>query len=222
MAFAGVLAIVPSGFAQTNIDQGKPASELFANYCAVCHKTTRGMATGKSALTISLFLREHYASSREQAAALAAYVISAGGNAPAPAGKPEQAREEPKGHEPKAQEAKGHEPKYETKPHATSALAKPELDKPGQGHQPGHEETPTAEPETAPVAAVPPPNQAPTVTPGAGPSAAPTAAPSGASNPAASPAEPEPTEPGAATSAGVGPEAAPGDNAPVPRDNIPD
>jgi hypothetical protein len=227
MAFAVVLAKAPAGLAQTNIDQGKPPSELFANYCAVCHKTTRGLATGKSALTISLFLREHYATSREQAAALAAYVISAGGNAPAPAGKPEQAREEPKGpepkgHEPKAQEAKGHEPKYDTKPHATSALAKPESDKPGQGRQPGHEEAPTAEPETAPVAAVPPPNQAPIATPGAGPSAAPTAAPSDALNPAASPAEPEPTEPSAATSAGVGSEAVPGENAPVPRDNIPD
>ena len=62
---------------QTNIDQGKPASELFANYCAVCHKSTRGLANGRSSLTLSMFLREHYAASGQQAAALAAYVIGA-------------------------------------------------------------------------------------------------------------------------------------------------
>ena len=53
--------------AQTNIDQGKPASELFANYCAVCHKSTRGLANGRNSLTLSLFLREHYAASGQQA-----------------------------------------------------------------------------------------------------------------------------------------------------------
>src|SRR3974390_1297789 len=84
---------------QTNIDQGKPASELFSNYCAVCHKSTRGLANGRNSLSLSLFLREHYAASSQQAAALAAYVISAGGSAPA--GKPERAKsEEPQGRGP--------------------------------------------------------------------------------------------------------------------------
>src|ERR1700756_4052060 len=119
------VAMISAGpsLGQTNIDQGKPASELFANYCAVCHKSTRGLANGRSGLTLSLFLREHYAASREQAAALAAYVISAGGNAPA--AKPERAKsEEPKGQEAKGQEqeAKGQEAKgHETKPRAASA-----------------------------------------------------------------------------------------------------
>jgi len=50
-----VAALVPAmAQAQTNIDQGKPASELFANYCAVCHKSTRGLANGRSSLTLSL------------------------------------------------------------------------------------------------------------------------------------------------------------------------
>ena len=105
MALVLALVMVPGARAQTNIDRGKPPSELFANYCAVCHKTTRGLATGRNSLTLSLFLREHYATSREQAAALAAYVISAGGNAPAPT-KPERAKtEEPKNQEPKTQES---------------------------------------------------------------------------------------------------------------------
>jgi hypothetical protein len=133
---------------QTNIDQGKPASELFANYCAVCHKSTRGLANGRSSLTLSMFLREHYATSSQQAAALAAYVISAGGNAPA--AKPERAKsEEPKGQETKGQEPKGHE----TKPRAASAKSEPE--KPAPGGQPGRDETAPAQQERAPVVAAP-------------------------------------------------------------------
>ena len=150
LASIAAVAVISAGpsLGQTNIDQGKPASELFANYCAVCHKSTRGLANGRSNLTLSLFLREHYAASREQAAALAAYVISAGGNAPA--AKPERAKsEEPKGQEAKGQEAKGHE----TKPRAASAKSEPE--KPARGGQPGREESAPAEQEPAPVVAAP-------------------------------------------------------------------
>jgi hypothetical protein len=188
------LIAAPTAQAQTNIDQGKPASELFANYCVVCHKNIRGLANGRSALTLSLFLREHYAASREQAAALAAYVISAGGNAPA-AAKPERARtEEPKNQEPKGQEAKGHDPKTRS----SSASAKPEADKPGKGRQPGRDDTAPPEEEAAPVAAAPAPGVAPD---------------------AAAPASAEPRP---ATSAGASTESQASENVPVPRDNIPD
>jgi hypothetical protein len=156
IGLAWALVMVPGARAQTNIDRGKPPSELFANYCAVCHKTTRGLATGRNSLTLSLFLREHYATSREQAAALAAYVISEGGNAPAPT-KPERAKtEEPKNQEPKTQESKGHE----GKPRPTSTAARPEPEKSGADRQPGREEAAPAEQATAPVAAAPGPNQA--------------------------------------------------------------
>jgi hypothetical protein len=194
-------AATPLARAQTNIDQGKPASELFTNYCAVCHKSTRGLANGRSGSALSQFLREHYAASREQAASLAAYVISAGGNAP-PA-KPERAKtEEPKNQEPKTQESK-----TQGKPRPTSsASAKPEPDKPGRAAPQGHEETtPGEQSETTPVAAAPPAAQAPSP-----------AAPAAPANPAASPApELNPTT-------GASAEAPSGDNAPVPRDNIPD
>jgi hypothetical protein len=194
------VAVISAGpsLGQTNIDQGKPASELFANYCAVCHKSTRGLANGRSSLTLSLFLREHYAASREQAAALAAYVISAGGNAPA--AKPERAKsEEPKGQEAKGQEAKGQEAKgqeakgHETRPRAASAKSEPE--KPARGGQPGREEPAPAEQEPAPVVAAP------------------------AANP--SPSSGEAPELRPTTSAGVA-ESQSNDDAPVPRDNIPD
>jgi hypothetical protein len=192
---------------QTNIDQGKPASELFANYCAVCHKSTRGLANGRSNFTLSLFLREHYAASSQQAAALAAYVIGAGGNAPA--GKPERAKsEEPKGREAKTQEpskgadskgadskgadAKGQESTgHDAKPHAASASPKSEPEKP------------TRAGEAAPIQ----PEPAPAV---AGPATS--LPPSSAEAP-----ELPPT-----TSAGASAESQSNDNAPVPRDNIPD
>ena len=190
------VAVVFAGptLSQTNIDQGKPASELFANYCAVCHKSTRGLANGRSSITLSMFLREHYATSSQQAAALAAYVISAGGNAPA--AKPERAKsEEPKGQEAKGQETKGQEPKgHETKPRAASAKSEPE--KPAPGGQPGRDETAPAQQERAPVVAAP----------AAG----------------ASPSSGEAPELGSTTSAGVSAESQSNDNALVPRDNIPD
>jgi hypothetical protein len=201
LALVGAVAVISAGptLGQTNIDQGKPASELFANYCAVCHKSTRGLANGRSSLTLSLFLREHYAASSQQAAALAAYVISAGGNAPA--AKPERAKsEEPKGQEAKGQEAKGQETKgqeakgHETKPRGASAKSEPE--KPAPGGQPGSEETAPAQQERAPVVA------------------APAASPSPSSGEAP---ELRPT-----ISAGVSAESQSNDNAVVPRDNIPD
>ena len=192
-------AAMPLALAQTNIDQGKPASELFANYCAVCHKSTRGLANGRSGPALSQFLREHYAASREQAASLAAYVISAGGNAPPP--KPERAKtEEPKNQEPKTQESKA-----QGKPRPTSsASAKPEPDKPGRVPPQGHEETtPGEKSETTPVAAAPPAAPNP-------------AAPAAPANPAAAPT------PELNPMAGASAEVPSGDNAPVPRDNIPD
>src|SRR6516225_8103221 len=71
----GLLAIMLSAtiaspsLAQTNIDQGKTPAELFANGCAACHKSARGLANGENSLSLSVFLREHYTASRDQAAA---------------------------------------------------------------------------------------------------------------------------------------------------------
>ena len=57
-----------------NIDQGKSPADIFANDCAACHKSTRGLANGQNSLALSSFLREHYTASKDQANALAAYV----------------------------------------------------------------------------------------------------------------------------------------------------
>src|SRR6476646_3464756 len=83
--------------AQTNIDQGKTPAQIFANDCAACHKPTRALANGKNRFALTEFLREHYTTSREQAAGLAAYVLGAGFGAK-PANEPPKstkAEEEP-------------------------------------------------------------------------------------------------------------------------------
>src|SRR5579884_70256 len=65
--------------AQTNIDEGKSPSQMYAEVCATCHKAPRGLANGRNSGALAGFLAEHYTSSRQQAAALAAYVLGAGG-----------------------------------------------------------------------------------------------------------------------------------------------
>jgi outer membrane biosynthesis protein TonB len=145
---AVVLAMAPlAAHGQVNIDQGKPPSEIFATDCAVCHKTTKGLANGKNSLMLSSFLREHYTASREQAAALAAYVLGAGGNAPAPKPGQEHAKiEEPKPgpHAPSA--------KLEEEKPATAKPARPTTDT-GRKPEPAEANPPAQEP--APVAAAP-------------------------------------------------------------------
>jgi hypothetical protein len=86
-----VAALAPAmARAQTNIDQGKSASQLFANSCAECHKAPHALAKGKSAAAVAQFLSEHYTTGRDQAAALAVYVTSGRDTvaSPAPGRKP--------------------------------------------------------------------------------------------------------------------------------------
>jgi len=79
-------ALVPAmARAQTNIDQGKSASQLFGNSCAECHKAPHALAKGKSAATVAEFLSQHYTTGRDQAAALAVYVVSGRDTVAAPA-----------------------------------------------------------------------------------------------------------------------------------------
>jgi hypothetical protein len=86
LVFALVLGLAPElALAQTNIDQGKSPAEIFANDCATCHKSPRGLASGQGSASLAGFLVEHYTSGRDQAAALAAYVMGAGGGDRVPA-----------------------------------------------------------------------------------------------------------------------------------------
>src|SRR5271170_1291816 len=80
----GLLAVLAPAMAcaQTNLDQGKSAAQIFAAACAECHKAPRPLANGRNSAALTDFLREHYTTSRDQAAALAAYVLGGRGAEP--------------------------------------------------------------------------------------------------------------------------------------------
>jgi len=208
VAALALAAVSPMAHAQLNIDQGKSPAEIFATDCAVCHKTTRGLANGKNSLMLSSFLREHYTASRDQAAALAAYVLGAGGSGPAPPApgqKPGPERARAAVEEPKTAEPKTAEPKMAT--HPTHPSAKPEERAPATASR-GHKQ----EPETAP-----PVHQLPAAavaTPAVNETPSTDQAPSTAQ---------VPNQDFSPTTSAVAPtEAQPSDSEPVPRDNIPD
>ena len=73
----GAIAALTGGAAQAqNLDQGKPAAKLFADSCATCHRSARGLAKGRFSLTLFLFLQQHYATSSSSAWALTSYLES--------------------------------------------------------------------------------------------------------------------------------------------------
>jgi mono/diheme cytochrome c family protein len=65
----------PAAVAQ-NLDQDKPAPKIFAESCATCHRSARGLAKGRFRLTLYLFLQDHYASNSSSAWALTSYLES--------------------------------------------------------------------------------------------------------------------------------------------------
>jgi hypothetical protein len=111
-----MLATVPAG-AQENLDSGKSAAQLFASDCAICHKTPQSLAKSAGAPKVEEFLRQHYAASRESAAAIATYLRSAGKGPAAPGNATKRAA--------KGDGAKGSEKK--------PAAGKPSVAKSGDG-----------------------------------------------------------------------------------------
>jgi hypothetical protein len=59
-----------------NLDQGKPAPKLFAESCASCHRSPRGLSKGRFHLTLYLFLQKHYSSGSSSSWALTSYLES--------------------------------------------------------------------------------------------------------------------------------------------------
>ena len=68
------LCVASSAGAQGNLDQGKTAAQLYASACATCHESPQSVSTTKRFFGLETFLREHYTSSSESAAILAAYL----------------------------------------------------------------------------------------------------------------------------------------------------
>jgi hypothetical protein len=216
-AIALLAGLAPTlGHAQTNIDQGKSPAEVFANDCATCHKAARGLAHGRGTSDLGSFLAEHYTASREQASALAAYVMGAGGGDALPATPG-------RGQKPVTGQARVEEPKPATQPRkpedgtpATARLQSPageETKKPGD--VPGIVQEPGAagrkpalsRRETPPPAAGKGHPKEPETAPPQEPAAAAEASPAAQeANPASAP----------------GAIAGSDESAPIPRDNIPD
>lgn len=63
-----------------NLDQGKSSAKLFADTCATCHRSARGLSKGRFSLTLFWFLRSHYTSSSDAAWALTSYLESVEGS----------------------------------------------------------------------------------------------------------------------------------------------
>jgi mono/diheme cytochrome c family protein len=75
VALIGTLLDATGAQAQ-NLDQGKSATRLFADSCATCHRSPRGLAKGRSRSTLFAFLNEHYSTSSDTAGELASYLAS--------------------------------------------------------------------------------------------------------------------------------------------------
>ena len=76
VVLAAIAALSGSVAAAQNLDQGKPAPKLFAESCASCHRSPRGLAKGRFHLTLYLFLQKHYSSNSSSAWALTSYLES--------------------------------------------------------------------------------------------------------------------------------------------------
>jgi hypothetical protein len=80
-----VLAVAPVDAARAqNLDAGKPASQIFSEVCANCHRSPREVRNNPS----TSFLREHYTTGSEMASIMAAYLTASGGDPRAPGGQP--------------------------------------------------------------------------------------------------------------------------------------
>src|SRR5882672_5568771 len=75
LAVIAVFAATSAG-AQENLDSGKSAPKLFAESCAACHRSARGLAKGQFSLSLYLFLQKHYAANSSSAWALTSYLES--------------------------------------------------------------------------------------------------------------------------------------------------
>jgi hypothetical protein len=73
---AAIVALGGSVAGAQNLDQGKPAPKLFAESCASCHRSARGLAKGRFHLTLYLFLQKHYSSGSSSAWAMTSYLES--------------------------------------------------------------------------------------------------------------------------------------------------
>jgi hypothetical protein len=129
------VGLVNSAAAQETLGRNKSPAQTFASDCAVCHKSPQGLAKSAGGLFgVEGFLREHYTSSKESAAALANY-LRAQDSGPAGA----RAKRAAKGDQPRPNDQKKAGPKpaevkgAERKPSGAPGDAKPSDGRPSDG-----------------------------------------------------------------------------------------
>ncbi len=222
--------------AQTNLDQGKSASQIFASACAECHKSAHGLSHGRNSSALVDFLGEHYTTNRDQAAALAAYVLGGSGAAPigaTPQGRGQKpktehagvATEEAKPSKPMPKRAARSEdgkpestklrrptheaakPKNDSAPSEQPSIAAPEPGQPPRSATANRSGRKEMKVQPPPASPEPVVEHAPAVEPAS------TETPAQETSPAPAPSETAPTNAASGES---------GEGAPVPRDNIPD
>jgi mono/diheme cytochrome c family protein len=93
LAAIAFLSCSAAASAQENIDAGKSAQKLFAETCAACHRSPRGLSKGRFSFTLYLYLQKHYASNSSSAWALTSYLesVDAAKRAPTRAATPTRA-----------------------------------------------------------------------------------------------------------------------------------
>lgn len=101
MGLAAAAVFTATVAAAQNLDAGKPPAKLFADSCATCHRSPRGLAKGRFTLTLSWFLKDHYATSSDSARMLAAYLESVDEPRPRAAAKPAKKPARSTPHQPK-------------------------------------------------------------------------------------------------------------------------
>jgi hypothetical protein len=69
-----------------NLDAGKPASQIFAEVCANCHRSPRELRSNPG----TSFLREHYTTGPDMASIMSAYLSASGSDPRAAAPQPKR------------------------------------------------------------------------------------------------------------------------------------
>lgn len=68
------LCFACAAWAQASLERGKTAAQLYAANCASCHKSPQSVTKTTGIFRLESFLREHYTTSPQSAATLAAYL----------------------------------------------------------------------------------------------------------------------------------------------------
>ncbi len=127
LAIWAALPVTPAG-AQGNIDAGKTPAQIFGDTCSACHRSARELRRSSAG-----FLRTHYTTGSEEAAAMANYLAGVGSDPRAaqpkqqprqpPAETPATAAKQPP-RQPADQQPKGAQAQPKGRPAAT-AQARP-------------------------------------------------------------------------------------------------